>query len=165
MNIMETVNKYQRGQIYTIRSYQTDMFYIGSTYCPLAKRIYKHRQNYKDWKKGNHNFISSYDILKYDDHYIELLEEFPCENKKQLNKREGQHIRSNDKCVNKRVEGRTHIEWLQDHKQDIKEYNKIYYASNNEDHECECGGHFRTKNKPAHEKSLLHQNYLEKLKE
>jgi hypothetical protein len=37
---------------------------------------------------------------KYDDVRIELIEEYPCKNKMQLNKREGYYIRNND-CVNK----------------------------------------------------------------
>jgi hypothetical protein len=43
---------------------------------------------------------------KYDDVRIELIEEFPCENKMELNKREGHYIRTLD-CVNKVIPGRT----------------------------------------------------------
>jgi hypothetical protein len=39
---------------------------------------------------------------KYDDVRIELIEEFPCENKMELNKREGHYIRTLE-CVNKRI--------------------------------------------------------------
>jgi hypothetical protein len=36
---MDINNKYQHGKIYTIRSFQTDKFYIGSTTQPLSKRL------------------------------------------------------------------------------------------------------------------------------
>ena len=110
---------YQNAKIYTIRSHQTEQIYIGSTTQPLAKRL------------GLHKYMrySSKEIMKYDDAYIELLEEFPCENKEQLFKREGHHIRSND-CVNKRVEGRTKKEYIQDNKEVIRERKKQYQETN-----------------------------------
>ena len=53
---------------------------------------------------------------------IELIEEYPCENKIQLQKREGFHIQ-NTHCVNKRVEG-----------QDLtrQEYDAQYWLNNKE---------------------------------
>jgi hypothetical protein len=176
---------YKKGQIYTIRSHQTDLFYIGSTCSPLAKRLHNHRKDYKYWLKNNErNYLSSYEIIKFDDHYIELLEDFPCENKKQLNKREGQHIRFyDDKCVNKVVIGRTKAEHYQDNKIEIDNKNKIYYESHKEEitqyiknykqehkveideyrnccHNCECGGKFTYINKQRHLNSIKHQNYI-----
>lgn len=46
---MEKPNKYLNGKIYTIRSHQTDKFYIGSTCSPLHKRLFKHRSNKRDF--------------------------------------------------------------------------------------------------------------------
>jgi len=60
------------------------------------------------------------EILQYPDAYIELIENFPCENKEQLNKREGEIIRSMD-CVNKRIAGRTMPEYRKDTKDRILE--------------------------------------------
>jgi adenylate kinase family enzyme len=54
---------------------------------------------------------------------IELVEEYPCENVEQLNRREGEIMRAN-KCVNRRIEGRT--------KDKIKEYQKEYREKNKE---------------------------------
>jgi hypothetical protein len=61
-----------------------------------------HRSNYKAWCKDNTcSYTSSFEILKYDDAYIELLEECPCENSAQLHKKEGEYIRLHiDVCVN-----------------------------------------------------------------
>jgi len=112
---------YKNGKIYTIRSHQTDQIYIGSTTQPLSKRLYEHRKKYKKYITGEHYYISSFDILQYEDAYIELLEEYPCENKMMLEKREGELMRDNN-CVNKYIAGRTRKEYYQDNKDKIKEY-------------------------------------------
>ena len=176
---------YKNGQIYTIRSHQTPLFYIGSTCSPLAKRLYEHRRDYKCWTKNNeYSYFSSYEIIKYEDHYIELLEEYPCETKKQLNKREGQIIRFyNDNCVNKAIPCRTRAEYYQDNKIKMDEQNKQYYESHKEEitqyikeyyqqhklilnqkakehYDCECGGKYIYANKQRHLNSKKHKNYL-----
>lgn len=97
---------YKNGKIYGIYSYQTDKVYIGSTCSRLCKRLYQHRADYNRFNNGKYRFVSSFDILQYDDHYIELVEEFPCENSMQLRKREGEIIRSTENCINKYVAGR-----------------------------------------------------------
>ena len=101
-------NRYDNGKIYTIRSHMTDKYYIGSSCLPLHKRLYHHKQHYNKWLDNKHNYITSYEILKYDDVYIELLEEFKCNNKMELQKREGELIRLNyDNIVNKNRPNRT----------------------------------------------------------
>jgi hypothetical protein len=102
---------YSKGKIYTIRSHQTDKIYIGSTTQPLSERFRDHKKKFKYWKDGRgSNYVSSYEILKYDDAYIELLEDCDCERKEQLHKREGALIREMD-CVNKLIAGRTDKEY------------------------------------------------------
>tara|TARA_R110000868_G_scaffold158747_1_gene387118 strand:- start:223 stop:750 length:528 start_codon:yes stop_codon:yes gene_type:complete len=103
---------YKNGQIYCIRSYQTDHIYIGSTAQPLHKRFYQHKR---------FNGCSSECIMQYEDAYIELIENYPCNSKKELNRREGQHIRNTENCINKKIAGRTK-----------KEYQKIYETENRE---------------------------------
>jgi hypothetical protein len=90
---------YANGQVYAIRSHLTDQIYIGSTAQPLHKRLYQH--------KMNSNTCTSVEIIKHGDAYIELIENFPCQSKKELNRREGQHIRNTENCVNKNIAGRT----------------------------------------------------------
>jgi hypothetical protein len=118
---MITENPYQRGQIYTIRSHQTDLVYVGSTISPLHKRFHEH--------KTKRNSCSSKDIIIFSDAYIELLEEFPCNSKKELNKQEGRWIRQMD-CVNKKIAGRTRQEYQADNKQKIAEHYAQYRAEN-----------------------------------
>ena len=111
-------NMYANGKIYTIRSHQTDKYYIGSTTQPLSKRFYQHKQQIENHSRYSENYnmakingiiynkkvpmlLSLKDILCHSDAYIELLEEYPCKNKKQLEKREYELIREHkDNVVN-----------------------------------------------------------------
>ena len=65
--------------------------------------------------------------------YIELYEEYPCENIEQLRKREGEIIRELRPSLNKRIEDRTIQEWKQDNKQKIQEYHRQYQIEHKEE--------------------------------
>jgi hypothetical protein len=118
------MNKFQQGKIYTIRSHQSDDIYIGSTIDGLSRRLCGHRAKYKRYLIDKKSNLASFEILKYPDYYIELLESFPCDNKNELHRREGELIRSMD-CVNKIIAGRTPLEYRQDNKEHQKEYNQL----------------------------------------
>ena len=122
---------YSNGKIYTIRSYQTEEFYIGSTIQSLPVRFGGHKRNYKFWLNTQKNYISSFEILKYDDHYIELLELYSCSCKEELHRREGELIRLHN-CVNKVIPGRTHKEYYQEYREENKEKLKEYREENKE---------------------------------
>lgn len=122
---------YSKSVIYSIRSHQTDKIYIGSTTQSLSKRIYKHRSVYDSFTKRNAgHYVSSYIMLEYPDNYIELIEEYPCENKQQLHKREGEIIRKYTNSVNQRIAGRTRKEWGIDNKEYLKQFHKNYHSTN-----------------------------------
>ena len=118
---MEKSNIYANGQIYAIRSHQTELIYIGSTCQPLHKRFYEHKRTKK--------YCSSIEIICYEDAYIELIEDFSCNSRKELNRREGQHIRNTD-CVNKLIAGRTKQEWNDDNKDKIAKQRREYIEAN-----------------------------------
>lgn len=118
--------RYQRGQIYCIRSPQTEMVYYGSTVQPLYKRFHSHNRAMKFGA-----YSSSQEILKFGDAYIEWVEDFPCNSKKELDRREGQIQRENKQhCVNLRIEGRTKKEHYQTNKDAILQEKKQYYEDN-----------------------------------
>jgi hypothetical protein len=121
---------YANGKIYTIRSYQTDEIYIGSTTQSLSKRLSCHKADYNKWKNGKCHYVTSFKLLDYDDVYIELLEEYPCDNRAQLEKKEGEYIRKTDKCVNKNITGRTKKEYNEMNKDKIKTQKQAYYIEN-----------------------------------
>ena len=129
---MTAINKYNKSMIYTIRSPHTENYYIGSTTQKLCKRFSDHNIKYKLYLDASHHFVTSFKILELGDAYIELLEDYTCDNKTQLEKREGEFIREHkDNCVNKRIEGRTKKEYTVDTKEHRQIYKKQYYIDNN----------------------------------
>jgi len=150
---------YQKGKIYKLWSPQGNEIYIGSTINPLAKRLGQH--------KLKRSCNSKYLFENYDDVKIELIEEFPCNSKMELNRREGEHIRNNE-CLNKRIAGRSHEEWCEDNKEHLKEYNKEYRENNKErikeyysqKFDCECGSVIRIGEKAAHFKTKKHIAFM-----
>ena len=151
---------YSNGKIYTIRSHLVDDIYIGSTCQSLSMRIGGHRREYKRYQHGKCNYVSSFKIVKYEDCYIELLEEFKCDNKQQLEKREGELIRANA-CVNKFIAGRTQAEYYQDNREALKQYREVNRERSNEKFNCECGGKYTRCGKSHHMKTKKHQRYIE----
>lgn len=97
---------YSKGKIYSIRSHLTDDVYIGSTIQRLSDRLAKHKKFYKQWLITKKHYTTSYKIIEKDPEncYIELVENYPCNNKNELCKREGEIIRDTT-CVNKNIPG------------------------------------------------------------
>ena len=96
---------YSKGKIYTTRCRNdTSLIYVGSTTQPLSSRWGDHKYNLKNnrYKNSFHKLIT--DI---NDWYIELHEDFPCENKEQLLKREYEVMREISTL-------NTHIEMIRD---------------------------------------------------
>jgi len=122
---------YQNGKIYSLRSHQTDDIYIGSTTQSLAVRKAGHRDNYKKHLNGKYPFTTSFNIIKFDDCYIELMENYQCNSRNELERREGQLIREMD-CVNKNIAGRTPKEYRDDNKEVIAERTKKWREANKE---------------------------------
>ncbi len=119
---------YQDAKIYTIRNYtDNEMIYVGSTTETLSQRLAKHRFDCKVGKK-----VSLYSHIVDNDWsnwYIELYEYYPCNNRTELDKKEGEVIRDIG-TINKRIEGRTKKEWCKENPDKIKENNKKYRKNN-----------------------------------
>jgi hypothetical protein len=74
---------------------------VGSTYNALSKRFYSHKKNYEKYLKGQYSYREVFEILKYDDAYIEVLENHSGLDRYNLFRKEGEYIRNNkDKVVN-----------------------------------------------------------------
>ena len=104
---------YKNGKIYKIWSPMGKEIYIGST----IQSLYARKSQHKRCMKCSSKIL----FEKYDDVRIELIEYFPCNNKEELDKKEGFYIRNND-CINKNIAGRTEKEYYEDNKEKIKEY-------------------------------------------
>ena len=119
----ETINKYNNGKIYKIISYSNpDLVYYGSTIQPLSKRMGLHRVN---------NRCSSKQIIELGDAKILLVENYSCNSKEELHRKEGEYILNNN-CINKMVAGRTDKEWYQANKERQKENQRKYQQANKE---------------------------------
>jgi len=124
-------NKYNDSKIYKITSLQSEKFYIGSTIQTLENRFYHHLLSYKKYLINNNSYISSFDILKYGDAVIELIENVNCNNRKELGLFENKYLKLyRDKCVNKFLTGRTRKEYCNDLKTYFRNYQKNYYQNN-----------------------------------
>ena len=166
---MAEINKYNSSLIYTIRSHQTNKYYIGSTIQSLSKRLTGHRSNYKKYLTNNDNeYASSFEILKYSDYYIELLLAYPCNNKDELHRREGELIRQHKSdVVNIFIAGRTDKEYNEDNKIRIKQYRLDNLVQIKERVKlciiCECGTIINKYHKQQHLKSNIHTTNINNL--
>lgn len=120
---------YKKGKIYKIVDPNEEMIYVGST-CQqyLCCRMSTHRSSYKRLN----NYCSSHDIFdKYgvENCKILLIENYPCNSKEELIKKEAEYIKQLN-CVNKVIPDRTEKEWREDNKDEIKENQKQYYLDN-----------------------------------
>ena len=79
---------YVDGKIYKITCNKTGLEYVGSTCDTLNRRLHNHVVKWGAWKAGKTNRCGSFKILEGGDYKIELLENFPCNSKEELNKRE-----------------------------------------------------------------------------
>lgn len=113
---------YQNSKIYKLYSPSKNLIYIGSTTQLLCKRLAEHLSNYKAYNKDNtKKYLTAYLVLDCEDYKIELLEEYACNNRQQLEKKEGEYIRNNE-CCNKIMLGRTDKEYYRDNIDKIKQY-------------------------------------------
>jgi hypothetical protein len=124
----EIDERYKRGMIYTIRNIKDDtMIYVGSSINNLSKRFNHHK---RCCKAGQSNSLYSHiENNDWSGWYIELYEAYPCNNKKELCRREGQVIREIG-TINKCIAGRTMKEWTKDNPDKVKESKKNYYKNN-----------------------------------
>ena len=130
---MSETNKYNHSKIYKIWSpSRDDLVYYGSTYQSLSQRMSIHRSHYRQFKEGKIRKVMSFKIFEEcDDSRIELVENYPCSNKEELNSREGYYIRNNN-CVNKVVPCRTRSEYYEDNREKINEYREANREKINE---------------------------------
>jgi hypothetical protein len=139
------MNKYKFGKIYRIISPSTDKIYIGSTTMPLCRRLQYHKTHYKRYLNGECNYVSSFEIVKYDDYKIELICDYPCNSRTELERKEGD-IQREQTCINKRIAGRTYKEYYDENNEELLKYQKKY-RDNNRDEIKEQRKKYREKNK------------------
>ncbi len=133
---------YALGKIYRIVSNHTENVYVGSTCRPLSERMAKHRGNYRMHLAGARIKYTSYEILQYDGAEIILIENFPCNNKEELLRRERFHIEGTPNCINLVVPGRTDAEYRAANREKMIEYQKIYRENHQEQAKINKANHY-----------------------
>ena len=162
------MNKFQRGKIYAIRSADSDMVYIGSTISTLRQRLFQHRAKFKACQAGKSRYITSFQLMELGGHYIELVENYPCADRNELSRREGEIMRETVGCINENIAGRTKAEWYQDNRERILIKQKQYNQNNKEaiairdgqKFKCECGGKYTHEHKARHSRTQRHQAFI-----
>jgi len=148
---------YSQGKIYQIvNDEMPGVCYIGSTTMSLNTRFGNHRCHAK-----NRGCISSKQLFEYGNPYIEILEEYPCQTRKELEQRERYYI-ENTHCINKFIPTRSKKEYHQDNREQISLKKKEYHQDNREQ--------INAKKKDYYEKNKEQRNakmkeYREKNKE
>ena len=107
------MNKYQNGKIYKIVDNTNENIYIGSTTEELRQRLWKHKVS---------KCVSNKIVIN-GNYSIHLIEDYPCEDKYELLKRE-QYWIENTKCINEKPAYVNHIK---------TEYDKSRYENNKEE--------------------------------
>ena len=127
------MSKYNNGKIYSIKAPDGEC-YIGSTIQSLSDRFTNHKSCFKQWLDGKRSKTTVYDLFqKYgpENCNIELIENFSCRSKSELERREGEIIK-NTVCVNKVTAGRTVIEYRKDNADMLSNKSKEFYQQNRE---------------------------------
>ena len=149
-----SINKmvFETGRIYKIVSDSTNKIQIGSTSKTLDERLEVHESDYENWFNSDFKayYCTSFEILKYGDYKILLLEEIVFSCKKDLLKLEGRYqIKNYYDCVNSTI---------------CIERPRTNKIDENEFYTCYCGRTMQNKWKTRHNhiKSWIHKNLIQK---
>ena len=172
---------YGNSKIYQVLNNFDDDVYVGSTCQPLCKRLAFHRVHMNVESKSKRKLYTKMTELGIEQFYIELIEQYPCENKEELRKREGHFIRERgtlNMCQagrNRRQHYQDNIEhfrqkdkeWREKHQEQLKEKAQKPEVKliRNAKVSCECGGSYTYTHKAEHFKCKKHLEYVKSLKE
>ena len=158
------------GKIYAIKSFQTENMYIGSTINTLKQRYKEHKSDYKRYLNGNLHYVTSCELFKFDDCYIELIKDVVC-TKKQMLELEAFEIKNNMNVVNKCLSLRTleeakkyHKEYSKNNKYKYKDYQKKWEEEQNKIYVlCKCGENIKKRYMLRHIKTKKHKKIIYEL--
>lgn len=117
------MNKYHTGKIYKLVNTVDDDIYVGSTHHPLTVRLslHKYHGKIKSSKVYQHfNSIGLHNIR------IELIEDYPCTCRKELEDRERYWIETLKPTLNKNIPSRTKEEMREIKRRISQVYNEAH---------------------------------------
>lgn len=143
---------YKQSKIYTITC-ENGAVYVGSTTLTLERRLSHHKSHEASsmYKYIQKNYNGDWSKSK-----IKLYENYPCNSKKELEKKEGEIIRLIG-TINKHITGRTRKEYnnTPDRKRRERERKKKIV-------ECDCGCIICKQYLSKHIKRNIHQELMKK---
>lgn len=122
---------FSKGKIYKITNDYNDDVYVGSTCDTLIKRFSSHKSNINCKAKINRPLNVLMNEIGTERFRIDLVENYPCNDKYQLRQREGYWIREMG-SLNMLVAGRGKKELYEENKEEILMKNKERYENNKE---------------------------------
>ena len=166
-----------KGKIYKITNDYNDEVYVGSTCDLLTKRFSNHKGDHIKERCKNMPIYKLMNEIGFDRFRIELIEDYPCQDRYQLRQREGHFIREfgtlNVKIagnivdkreydkeyreINKEKKKENDKKYNENNKKKIQEYHKEWRENNKEKK--------RSKDKEYYElnKQKIHENNKEKI--
>jgi group I intron endonuclease len=170
-------NRYANGKIYKLVNDNDDEIYVGSTCVSLAARLYRHKDKAKREPRKVYHHLTK---IGMEHVKIILIEEYPCDNKMQLLRRERYWIEELHPSLNIEIPTRTPSEWYQDNKEKkslqakqnreknkthLKERAQKYYQDRkdflHEKVKCDCGRELSRQHLTRHKKeNKKHQTWL-----
>ena len=98
------MNPYKNGKIYKLVSSNYDKYYIGSTKVDLDTRFITHKNAYERYRTCKGGYSTACDIFEKGDTRIELIKDFECNSKAELEEEEHRIIyeSNTELIVNKR---------------------------------------------------------------
>ena len=156
-------NKYHFGKIYKIVSDMSDMVYIGSTTQELKLRFSGHKSHYK-YRNNNLSVFKIFDIGYCS---IELIEEYPCNSRTELEKREGWYQLNTPKCINIKIVGQAQKRIACPRLPRTDSHRKVYKIKMFDSYfgkriKCECGAFVFPAKKDKHNESAYHMKLVQK---
>ena len=162
------MNKYQNGKIYKLVCDNSPLVYYGSTYRKLFDRLASHKYN---------KSCCSRELFEKGNVSIHLIENYPCNSRKELEAREGIYIKFILKnfdykiICNKQIPSRTKEEYRLDNTAIANERSKEWLKNNKEKRKaytqikitCDCGSTYNKAGKSQHFKTNKHIKYVEQL--
>ena len=121
---------FQNAKIYKITNDYNNDIYVGSTCNTLTKRYSLHKCDATKQYNAHKPLYKLINEIGFERFRIQLIEEYPCEDRYQLRQKEGQYIRDIG-TLNKNIAGRDANEYQKLDK--IKEQKQIYRHENKEE--------------------------------
>jgi hypothetical protein len=122
--------RYSNGKIYRLVNDVDDEFYVGSTCMTLSKRFYGHKRKAKI--VPNRKVYQHFNTIGWDKVKIILIEQYPCNDKLQLTRREREIIEQLKPSLNVCIPTRTNQEYRVDNREHIRKINQDYHQANKE---------------------------------